>query len=139
MDYQKEAANMIIFKEHMREIESIVVPEVYPQLTTRRVIVTSWIDGVKLSACKSEDVLELCDALLNCYLHQLMGTGFLHADPHPGNLLRTTDGKLCILDFGLVSEARIPIYLHFTLAISVFFFAGKLFAVNWIRQQTRSA
>ena len=70
---------MITFKDHMKEIEPIVVPEVHPQLTTRRVIVTSWIDGVKLSSCKSEDVLELCDALLNCYLHQLMGTGFLHA------------------------------------------------------------
>ena len=35
---------------------------------------------------------------------QLLETGFFHADPHPGNLLRTKDGKLCILDFGLVTE-----------------------------------
>jgi aarF domain-containing kinase len=123
MDYQKEAVNMITFKEHMRDIESIVVPEVHPQLTTRRVIVTSWVDGVKLSNCKSEDVLELCDALLNCYLHQLMGTGFLHADPHPGNLLRTTDGKLCILDFGLVSEVCFPAYILGTSGIFVMLFA----------------
>lgn len=83
MDYQKEAVNMITFKDHMKEIDSIAVPDVHPQLTTRRVIVTSWIDGVKLSSCKSEEVLELCDALLNCYLHQLMGTGFLHAGTVP--------------------------------------------------------
>lgn len=80
------------------------MPQVHPELTTRKVIVTSWIEGVKLSQCDTEDVLELCSALLNCYLFQLLDSGFLHADPHPGNLLRTPDGRLCILDFGLVSE-----------------------------------
>ena len=35
---------------------------------------------------------------------QLLETGLLHADPHPGNLLRTADGKICILDFGLMAE-----------------------------------
>lgn len=47
---------------------------------------------------------ELCTTLLNCYLIQLLETGFLHADPHPGNLIRTPDGKICILDFGLMTE-----------------------------------
>lgn len=83
---------------------NLFMRQVHLELTTRKVIVTSWVEGVKLSQCDSEDVLELCDALLNCYLYQLLDTGFLHADPHPGNLLRTPDGRLCILDFGLVSE-----------------------------------
>lgn len=38
-----------------------------------------------------------------CYLKQLLDTGFFHADPHPGNLIRTPDGRLAILDFGLVT------------------------------------
>ena len=38
------------------------------------------------------------------YLTQLLGTGFFHADPHPGNLIRTADGRLAILDFGLMLE-----------------------------------
>ena len=41
---------------------------------------------------------------LNAYLTMLLDTGTLHCDPHPGNLLRTTDGKLCILDFGMCLE-----------------------------------
>jgi aarF domain-containing kinase len=112
MNYEIEAANMMAFKLDMEPLESIVVADVYPELTRRRVIVTSWIDGVKLSDCPSSEVLPLCDSLLNCYLIQLLDTGLLHADPHPGNLLRTTDGKLCILDFGLMSEVPAEQRIH---------------------------
>jgi aarF domain-containing kinase len=49
-------------------------------------------------------VRELCNTLLSAYLIQLLDTGLLHADPHPGNLIRTTDGKICVLDFGLMTE-----------------------------------
>jgi aarF domain-containing kinase len=49
-------------------------------------------------------VRELCNTLLNAYLIQLLDTGFLHADPHPGNLIRTPEGKICVLDFGLVTQ-----------------------------------
>ena len=62
--------------------------------------------GEKLSESNASDVRELCTTLLNCYLIQLLETGFLHADPHPGNLIRTPDGKICILDFGLMTEVR---------------------------------
>ena len=50
------------------------------------------------------DVRQLCNTLLNCYLTQLLETGTLHADPHPGNLIRTPDGKICILDYGLMTD-----------------------------------
>ena len=40
-----------------------------------------------------------------CYLKQLLDLGFFHADPHPGNLIRTPDGRLAVLDFGLVSSS----------------------------------
>ena len=46
----------------------------------------------------------LCGVALNAYLTMLLDTGTLHCDPHPGNLLRTTDGQLCILDFGMCLE-----------------------------------
>ena len=59
------------------------------------------------------DVDKLCSLAMNTYLTMLLDTGTLHCDPHPGNLLRTPDGRLCILDWGLVSEIRpdIQIYL----------------------------
>ena len=60
--------------------------------------------GEKLSESNAADVRELCTTLLNAYLIQLLETGHLHADPHPGNLIRTPDGKICILDFGLMTD-----------------------------------
>jgi aarF domain-containing kinase len=67
-------------------------------------MIMSWVEGEKLSESTAADVKQLCTILLNCYLIQLLETGFLHADPHPGNLMRTPDGKLVILDFGLMTE-----------------------------------
>ncbi len=51
--------------------------------------VCRWMDGEKLIESRASDVRELCNTLLNAYLIQLLDTGFLHADPHPGNLIRT--------------------------------------------------
>lgn len=59
--------------------------------------------GERLTDSKAADVRQLCDTLLSAYLIQLLDTGFLHADPHPGNLLRTPDGRVGILDHGLVT------------------------------------
>jgi len=54
-----------------------------------QVLTTGWVEGEKLSECQSADLGTLVTTALNCYLIQLLETGFLHADPHPGNLLRT--------------------------------------------------
>jgi len=53
----------------------------------------------------------LCGVALNAYLTMLLDTGTLHCDPHPGNLMRTTDGKLCILDFGMCLEVSADLQL----------------------------
>jgi len=58
-------------------------------------------------------VARLCGVALNAYLVMLLETGTLHCDPHPGNLLRTEDGKLCILDFGMTLDT--PSSLQFSL------------------------
>jgi aarF domain-containing kinase len=111
MDYRKEAAMITRFEADLESLEGIVIPKPYPAYTTRRVLCTQWMEGEKLSESRAEDVKELCTTLLNAYLIQLLDTGLLHADPHPGNLIRTPDGKICILDFGasicLVADAFI--------------------------------
>ena len=78
----------------------IHIPKVYEDLTTRKVLVTEWIEGIQLAKSPPEVINKLTKVGVECFLAQLLETGFFHADPHPGNLLVTEDGKLALIDFG---------------------------------------
>ncbi len=104
LDYRLECENGIKIREDMKGIANIVVPMNYPEWTTRKVFVTEWIEGEKLSQSTADDVQDLVNVGVVAYLTQLLDTGFFHADPHPGNLIRTPEGKLCLLDFGLMTQ-----------------------------------
>merc|ERR1719454_2736775 len=104
LDYELECANGIRLAEEMRVLPRVLIPRNYPEYTTRRVHVAEWVEGEKLSQSTADDVGELVNLGVITYLTQLLDTGFFHADPHPGNMLRTPDGQLVILDFGLMTE-----------------------------------
>ncbi|GJP56087.1 hypothetical protein CLOM_g15146 [Closterium sp. NIES-68] len=105
LDYVNEARNAELFAESMaKDLPQVVVPKPFMDYTSRRVLVTQWIDGEKLSQSTADDVGSLVNVGVICYLKQLLDTGLFHADPHPGNLIRTPDGKLCVLDFGLMTR-----------------------------------
>ncbi|KAI8531605.1 hypothetical protein RHMOL_Rhmol11G0149300 [Rhododendron molle] len=84
-------------------LQDVVVPEMYVEQTTCRVLTMEWIEGMKLSGVKD---LYLVEIGVYCSFNQLLEFGFYHADPHPGNLLRTYDGKLAYLDFGMMGEFK---------------------------------
>ncbi|KAL9258255.1 hypothetical protein AKJ16_DCAP11482 [Drosera capensis] len=105
LDYVNEGENGMMFAEMMKkDLPQVVVPSTYRKYTSRKVLTTQWIEGEKLSQSTASDVGELVNVGVICYLKQLLDTGFFHADPHPGNLIRTPEGKLAILDFGLVTK-----------------------------------
>lgn len=108
LDYNTEAENTIRFNVEMkkRELDGVVMaPSVEQDYSSECVLVTEWIDGVRLDQSTAGDVSRLCGVALNAYLVMLLETGLLHCDPHPGNLLRqNSDGKLIILDFGMTLE-----------------------------------
>jgi aarF domain-containing kinase len=93
-----------MMREQMKVLPDVVIPKNYPEYTSRRVHVAEWIEGEKLSASSADNVGALVNLGVITYLTQLLEFGFFHADPHPGNMMRTDDGKLCILDFGLMTE-----------------------------------
>jgi ubiquinone biosynthesis protein len=93
------------------------VPGVYPRYTTRRVITMDFIRGDKLpkeSLVGHSQGPRLADELFRVYLRHVLLDGMFHADPHPGNLLITAEGKLCMLDLGMVGN--MPKSLQVTLA-----------------------
>ncbi|BBN12396.1 aarF domain-containing kinase [Marchantia polymorpha subsp. ruderalis] len=105
LDYINEGENGTRFAEQMKvDLPQVVVAKTYTKYTSRRVLTTEWIEGEKLSQSTASDVGDLVNVGVICYLKQLLDTGFFHADPHPGNLIRTPDGKLAILDFGLMTQ-----------------------------------
>jgi len=107
LDYRKEAQYTKEFSKAMKErgLGSVLfAPEVVEELSTMHVLTTKWVDGERLEQSDADDVPRLCGVALNAYLTMLLDTGTLHCDPHPGNLLRTPDGRLCILDWGMVIQ-----------------------------------
>ena len=111
LDFKNEGANMDKMRELLdaQGVRDVLIPAVYPQYTSRRVLVTEWVDGVKLSECTPDQVRDLLEVGQEVFLTQLLQVGFFHSDPHPGNLMRPHDqskGKLALIDFGLVAQVE---------------------------------
>jgi len=121
LNYENEVQNAQRFRKLYGDQVNLKVPIVYPSLTTRRVIIMEWIDGVKLTDEASirkwgKDPLDFITINIECSMRQLLEHGFFHADPHPGNFFATRKGELCVIDFGLMSElpkeARLSVIQH---------------------------
>ncbi len=111
MDYTQEGKNAERFAQLYGHLKDIYVPHIYEEYTARRVLTMEWIEGIKLTKpekiqSKGIDPSYLIEIGVQCSLRQLLEHGFFHADPHPGNLLATMDGKLAYLDFGMMSEVK---------------------------------
>ncbi len=111
MDYIHEGENAERFFQLYGHIKDVYVPKIYWEYTNRRVLTMEWIYGTKLTQteqlrAQGINARYLIEVGVQCSLRQLLEHGFFHADPHPGNLLATPDGKLAYLDFGMMSEVQ---------------------------------
>jgi ubiquinone biosynthesis protein len=117
LDFRVEARNMAAvaatWRDQQRAVSgsiSVVLPAVHEQLCTEHVLVIEWLDGVNLREAgpliddRGLDRAELTRALLRSMVYQITEGGVFHADPHPGNVLLLTDGRLALLDFGSVGR-----------------------------------
>ncbi|MGI8769241.1 MAG: ABC1 kinase family protein, partial [Propionibacteriaceae bacterium] len=114
VDYDLEAENSSVAAEGFAGHRDFLVPRVLAH--TSRVIVTEWIDGTKLSEVVQWPEVERNAAALKYVRFLFAGprqAGVLHADPHPGNFKITPDGRLGVVDFGLVD--RLPEGLPFAM------------------------
>lgn len=121
LNYVQEGKNARRFKKLYADKQDVVVPDIFWDYTGGKVLTMEWVNGVKLSeqvAIERQglNLLDLVNVGIQCSLRQLLEYGYFHADPHPGNLLATPDGKLAFIDFGMMSEtpeeARFAIIGH---------------------------
>ena len=105
LDFRLEAANAGDFARRNGAVTPFLrVPRGVPELSARRVMTTEWIDGKPLRECDADQRLALVRMGLTSSVAQMFQTGTLHADPHEGNFLLANDGRLAMLDFGLVTR-----------------------------------
>ncbi len=109
LDYRREADNLSRMRELVADQDLIVVPEPFADLTTSRVLTREFVEGRKVTDLGplgrlDVDGAPLADQLFAAYLDQVLVQGVFHADPHPGNVLLTPDGRLVLLDIGMIAR-----------------------------------
>ena len=114
IDYEKEGENALKFAKLLNSNPNIFIPKLEKDFSSKRVITTSWIDGVKL---RDREILEQNNLVPSSFirtcvisgLQQLFEHGYFHADPHPGNMFAlkggsTDSGNLAYVDFGMMDS-----------------------------------
>lgn len=113
LDYRMEAGNAERFASDLSGDPAVHVPAVYRQASTERVLTLERIDGIKVSDLDALDAAGidrrvLARRIVDVILAMVFEHGFFHADPHPGNLFVEPDGRLGLVDFGMVGALDPP-------------------------------
>ncbi|WP_460600473.1 ABC1 kinase family protein [Flexivirga lutea] len=108
LDYRRESANLVRFGELTQSYEHLLIPQPIADLSTSKVLTMDRVTGKPVTDVGPFGLLEvdrypLVEELFSAYLRMILVDGTLHADPHPGNVLLTEDGRLALIDFGMVA------------------------------------
>ncbi len=109
LDYQREAGNLRLIGDNLKEFPRIRIPRPIADYTTRSVLTMEYMTGQKITALSpltrlELDGTELADELFKAYLKQVLVDGIFHADPHPGNVYVTDCEEIALLDLGMVGR-----------------------------------
>jgi predicted unusual protein kinase regulating ubiquinone biosynthesis (AarF/ABC1/UbiB family) len=109
LDFEHEADNAERIRANLLQRADVVVPRVLRELSTKKVLVMDYVDGVKVTdvaglATAGIDKQDVARLLSEVFCHQILIDGFFHADPHPGNILVQPGPRLVLLDFGLAKD-----------------------------------
>lgn len=109
MDYKIEAKNLLDIKDNLKEDRSVIIPKVYLDRTSRHVITLEYLPGTKITDIRTLNQQNIDRAKLVYRIHRLffkmlLRHSIFHADPHPGNISVSNDGKIILYDFGMVGR-----------------------------------
>ncbi|PTM59997.1 ABC1 kinase family protein [Desmospora activa] len=118
MDYTKEARYSEKIRQQLSKSDPIQVPRVYWELTTRRILTTQFVDGIKMSHLDELDRNGLnrsllAERLVQALFRQVLVDGLFHGDPHPGNLFALPGERIVFIDFGMVGRLSPQMRHHF--------------------------
>ncbi len=107
LDFRIEAQYAARFKQQFIDDSDILIPSVFWDLSTSKLLCLEYLPGIKINDIKSLKSNDIDTSLIakigaTSYLKQLVNYGFFHADPHPGNLAVSKDGSLIYYDFGMM-------------------------------------
>ena len=113
LDYQREASNLSLLAANLKEFTHIHVPLPVPDYSSRSVLTMDYVSGTKITVLSPIALLDvngdlLAEELFKAYLKQVLIDGFFHADPHPGNIFLTDDGRVALLDLGMTGRVSQP-------------------------------
>jgi len=108
LDYTREAESMKTISANLTETEGVIVPKVYTEYSSEKILVTEFQEGVKITNTEQIDAWRidrntLAERLVLVFCKMVLEDGFYHADPHPGNVLVNKEGDIILLDFGAVA------------------------------------
>lgn len=108
LDLENEARNLVAFKERCRRNPAIHIPHCYTELSRPGILVMEHVEGTPLGALdgqlESAEAQDIARTILRELLTQVFEHGQFHGDPHGGNLIRMSDGRIALIDFGLTGE-----------------------------------
>lgn len=109
LDFTQEMRAAERMFKNFSKTPDVVIPRPHPRWSTRRMLVMDLIEGVPLKSKLGVDTVTpesraLAHTLMECAYNQIFVHGFFHGDPHPGNVMVTTDGRIALLDFGLTGS-----------------------------------
>lgn len=102
LDYRVESRNLQRIQVILKSTPDLHVPRPFPEHTRKTVLVMELVEGLPLHRVMAPEHPELARAVCNAYLDQIVDAGFFHADPHPGNFLLAANGRLTLIDLGMV-------------------------------------
>jgi predicted unusual protein kinase regulating ubiquinone biosynthesis (AarF/ABC1/UbiB family) len=109
LDYVIEANHLRTLKGNLAEFQRLLVPAPIDSYVSTRVLTMEYVRGTKVTGLNPVALIDvdpegLADELIQAYLQQILLDGFFHADPHPGNVFITEDGRLALIDLGMVGH-----------------------------------
>lgn len=120
MDFRLEAEYAAEVRRNFEGNARVRIPDVVHELTRQRVLVLEFLEGRRVDrlVAGSVDAARLAGTVMEVYVQMMLVDGLFHADPHPGNLMVAPDGRLVLLDFGMM--VRVPPELRLKLIRTVF-------------------